>query len=339
MRAPRPGYGCPMAVARTEPAASPQFALESLAVEDEHLVVRGRWHGVTGRRFVRPALRVDGRRRVVASLEHKPWTAEEGALWTAAFPHSGDDFATATLEVAPDVTVVLRGESPEAREVGKAKPAQRRPQPEVAALREARDDARRERDDLRSRLEHVTRARDEALEERDAALAEAEAAAARDREEAQAEVRRITAELDSRNHARDAADQRAALAEAALEAARLEVATLREASRQQAAMVERERDAAATEAGRRLGELRRELDRTCAERDEAVAKARRLPAAPPRPAAPPVSAAPPARVARSRSPIELPPDPARGQGARIAAVTLTVPLVLALLVVLRALLF
>src|SRR4051794_9748614 len=100
-----------MAVARTETVASPEFALESLEVEDDQLVVRGRWHGVTGRRFVRPALRLDGRRRVIASLEHKPWAAEEGEPWIAAFPHSGDDFASAALEVAPDVTVALKGES------------------------------------------------------------------------------------------------------------------------------------------------------------------------------------------------------------------------------------
>ena len=48
--------------------------------------VRGRWSGVRGRRFMRPALTVvaDGRRiRLLADLEHKPWAAEEGTPWRA----------------------------------------------------------------------------------------------------------------------------------------------------------------------------------------------------------------------------------------------------------------
>ncbi|HWD66043.1 MAG TPA: hypothetical protein VG405_12815 [Solirubrobacteraceae bacterium] len=74
--------------------------------------VRGRWSGVRGRRFMRPALTVvaDGRRiRLLADLEHKPWAAEEGAPWMAEFPCEFDRSAIQEVEltVAPDITVEL----------------------------------------------------------------------------------------------------------------------------------------------------------------------------------------------------------------------------------------
>jgi hypothetical protein len=72
--------------------------------EDDRLEVEGRWFGVRGRRFVRPVLtvRVAGnRRRLLAVLEHKPWNADEGAAWMAAFPWEGshEDVSDAELEV------------------------------------------------------------------------------------------------------------------------------------------------------------------------------------------------------------------------------------------------
>jgi hypothetical protein len=76
------------------------------------LEVRGRWFGVRGRRFMRPALTAvtDGRQqRILAVLDHKPWNAEEGEAWLAAFPYSTDPAALVQpeLTVAPDVTVPL----------------------------------------------------------------------------------------------------------------------------------------------------------------------------------------------------------------------------------------
>lgn len=85
------------------------FELERLELEDDRLVVRGWWHGVRGMRFVRPALIVDGRKRL-ATLEHKPWAAAPDGAWTAAFPwkHRGPpDAAGVTLVVAPSVEVPL----------------------------------------------------------------------------------------------------------------------------------------------------------------------------------------------------------------------------------------
>ena len=71
---------------------------------DDRLEVEGRWFGVRGRRFVRPVLTVQvggRRRRLLALLEHKPWTADEGERWLAAFPWDGarDDVGEGELEV------------------------------------------------------------------------------------------------------------------------------------------------------------------------------------------------------------------------------------------------
>ena len=71
---------------------------------DDRLEVEGRWFGVRGRRFVRPVLTVQvggARRRLLALLEHKPWNADEGATWIAAFPWDGphDDVGEGELEV------------------------------------------------------------------------------------------------------------------------------------------------------------------------------------------------------------------------------------------------
>jgi hypothetical protein len=51
--------------------------------------IAGRWFGLRGRRFVRPVLNLTmaggGRRRAIALLEHKPWAADDGQTWLAAF--------------------------------------------------------------------------------------------------------------------------------------------------------------------------------------------------------------------------------------------------------------
>src|SRR3954447_25665266 len=74
--------------------------------------VTGRWFGLRGHRFMRPALIVeagDDRRRLLALLEHKPWAADDGEAWTAAFPWTGDavEVTSAELAVAPSVAIEL----------------------------------------------------------------------------------------------------------------------------------------------------------------------------------------------------------------------------------------
>src|SRR4051794_5972777 len=94
---------------------SPEFALSRVeAVGDDRLEVEGTWSDVRGVRFVRPALVLGGgQRTLLATLDHKPWPAEDGRLWTAAFPWSGGeppDVASLELAVAPSIVVPLGGE-------------------------------------------------------------------------------------------------------------------------------------------------------------------------------------------------------------------------------------
>jgi hypothetical protein len=90
-------------------AAGASFELERVEVDDGRLVVRGWWSGLRGVRFVRPALVVDGR-QVLATLEHKPWSAREDVAWIAAFPWrktGTPELGGVTLAVAPSVEVPL----------------------------------------------------------------------------------------------------------------------------------------------------------------------------------------------------------------------------------------
>src|SRR5215211_8531118 len=79
---------------------------------DDRLEVVGRWFGLRGHRFLRPTLDVQvrgERRRMLAVLEHKPWAAEEGEEWVAAFTWAGDParLDDAELTVSPDLAVQL----------------------------------------------------------------------------------------------------------------------------------------------------------------------------------------------------------------------------------------
>ena len=88
--------------------AGASFELSQLELEDGRLVVSGWWFGVRGIRFVRPALVVDGR-KVLATLEHKPWATAKDGSWIAAFPweRAAPDTSRMTLVVAPSVEVPL----------------------------------------------------------------------------------------------------------------------------------------------------------------------------------------------------------------------------------------
>ena len=81
-------------------------------VEADRLEVTGRWYGLRGHRFVRPVLVVqagDDQRRMLALLEHKPWAADDGEEWIAAFPWEGEpvELTSAELAVAPSLAVDL----------------------------------------------------------------------------------------------------------------------------------------------------------------------------------------------------------------------------------------
>ncbi|MGZ6709298.1 MAG: hypothetical protein ACXVFN_20445 [Solirubrobacteraceae bacterium] len=81
-------------------------------VDGDRLEVSGRWYGLRGHRFVRPVLVVqaaDEQRRLLAVLDHKPWAAEDGDEWIAAFLWEGEplEVTAAELAVAPSLAVDL----------------------------------------------------------------------------------------------------------------------------------------------------------------------------------------------------------------------------------------
>ncbi len=75
--------------------------------------VEGRWFGVRGRRFMRPALTIggkDGELRALADLDDKPWAAEDGEVWRAVFSVEAGLHGAREIElaVAPDIVIELR---------------------------------------------------------------------------------------------------------------------------------------------------------------------------------------------------------------------------------------
>ncbi len=79
---------------------------------EDRIEISGRWYGLRGRRFVRPVLNLHtggSRRRAIALLEHKPWAADDGKTWLAAFrwPEGAGEVQGAELEVGPGLIVEL----------------------------------------------------------------------------------------------------------------------------------------------------------------------------------------------------------------------------------------
>jgi hypothetical protein len=162
-------------VTRLAPAS---FEVERFELAgDACLEVHGRWFGVRGRRFMRPALTAvaDGHeRRILAVLDHKPWSAEDGEPWVAAFPCSTDPNALvrAKLTVAPDVTVPLPPPSEHAPTRRPRRGASRSASPPRQGVTKGQDRGpdrgsvnNRDGHESRLKLEHDTalRSRDEAV--------------------------------------------------------------------------------------------------------------------------------------------------------------------------------
>ena len=287
---------------------------------DGRLELAGRWHGLRGHRFLRPTLdvAVDGeRRRMLADLEHKPWAADDGDEWIAAFTWRGDPapFEEAELTVSPDLAVQLPAAGGAAR-AGVAKAAaalERRPAgpPRTAVLEaelaNALADAQRLREKVSAEQTNVrgldTQLRQVRAElaashaEAEAARAEAEAARA-EALEAREEASTAQARIDRAQAETDAA--RAEAQAAAPEAGRLR-AELEEAQRDRDAALARitatERDlAAATEA----------RDRARDERNAWMQRARAVAAG--RPSAAPTTPQPPAEPPSEPAPAPRPPQ-------------------------------
>lgn len=190
------------------------FQLDQIEWSDDRLELIGRWFGVRGRRFMRPALTMvaDGHEfRALADLAHKPWAAEDGEPWEAAFPREpgGPEIQHAELTVAPDLTVPLPVPgagglvAPPAPELAPAPASAPAPDPAPAPaakrpVRKARagedrakqlDRAQREVKRLTAELERSAAALDEALAAREAVVAERDALVAeRDRALAKRDV-------------------------------------------------------------------------------------------------------------------------------------------------------
>src|SRR5438067_2152024 len=162
----------------------------------DRLEIAGRWSGIRGRRFVRPSLVLfDGeteRRRLLAVLDHKPWMADDGDEWIAAFPWKGDPvvFESAELSVAPGIDVPLpapqtgtgRGKRKQPRfHRAVSRDATAEPEPTVALEAEAAvapvAEPAAELERARVRIGELQRARDIALGARDKAVQERKALA------------------------------------------------------------------------------------------------------------------------------------------------------------------
>jgi hypothetical protein len=255
------------------------FALDALAQDAEGRVeLTGRWYGVRGRRFVRPTLtateKAGGERRALADLEHKPWAAEDGEAWTAAFALAVPikDAAELELNVAPDISVPLDPDTARAKRGGsvrgRSSSGSRSPRVRTdPPARPAIADRAQELAHLRSRLQDL-----EAAHERERSRREqSERHLEEERTDAlrlRSEVGRLGAELDL---ARAAGDE--------LTAASAELETIRAKARQTGD----ELDSARSEAqhtGRQLKEARtqaRDTGRALeSARSEALQNERRL---------------------------------------------------------------
>src|SRR3954468_1049340 len=231
--------------------ATVDFALTRFeAVDGARLEVEGTWSGVRGVRFVRPALVVHddaGERTLLADLEHKPWPAQEGEPWVAAFPSTGGapDATRAELAVAPSIVVPLaRATATRAApqdpvdalraRLAAAEERGRRLEAEVAFLRREREERERPaREAVRAEL----RQRDEARAERERALAERDAALA-ERDALAAERDALRGELRERDQVAEGAARRREQALAERDRARREGEQAAEAARRAVAEAE-----------------------------------------------------------------------------------------------------
>jgi hypothetical protein len=281
-----------------------EFELErfELAAADR-MEIAGRWYGLRGRRFVRPVLNVrtrTGRRRLIALLEHKPWAADDGRTWVAAFtwPEGTGQVESAELEVGPGLAVELPAPGGGASSAPRmnalrphvpATPALPVHPPEggevrVPPRRDAIDAAQAERDEATAARDEAERERTIALGERDDALSRRDAAlrdverAREEREQAVAERDRLQAELDRVTHERDVAhaERRRTMQEKeAVERAHDQLAAERDAARAELSRALPARDQALREReaeAARADQAESERDTAYAERKSAVAQ-------------------------------------------------------------------
>jgi hypothetical protein len=312
------------------------FEVDRFAWVDGRLEVTGRWYGIRGRRFLRPTLdvEVDGNpRRMLAVLEHKPWAADDGEEWVAAFEWNGEPVAltVAELAVAPELAVVLPPPSgAPAKKAGRAKAAGKRLEarpPRAQALEAELAEARAEISDLRDRLAAEQKAWQQRVEQMEALRDEsaaAKSAAEAERDETAAARDVAIAERDELVSTRDAATAARDAAVAARDAA----VAARDAALADAEKAAGERDKAMREKAALEHELEaamRARDKARQERNEWLTRARDAaaragPGAAGTEAGPDAGEAPPAEPGAAPAAGEAPP------AEREPAETATVPL-------------
>jgi hypothetical protein len=236
--------------------------------EGDRLEVTGRWYGLRGHRFVRPVLTVeadDGSRRMLAVLDHKPWAADDGEPWVAAFPWEGDPVAMAGAELAVAPSLAVDLPAPRApgqrrkKPASAARPARRGPEaPAPAPAPAAGDEELRA---LRAQLEGEQQSVRRLAAQLDAARARLAALG-----EASVERETIQRERDRAVAERDDARARAAVAHDA-------VVEERDAAVAARAAAQQERDEALDQRAAAQWEVRSaisERDAAIAERDSAT---------------------------------------------------------------------
>lgn len=136
-------------------------------VDGDRYELVGRWSGVRGRRFIRPTLTLlaDGHPvRLLADLAHKPWAAEDGQSWTAAFPcrFEVSEVTEPELTVAPNITISLAAPVSRSTPGRRARTAKAPTPPVSAPEKDDRPDTRAaaavdrgEQHELRRRLERA----------------------------------------------------------------------------------------------------------------------------------------------------------------------------------------
>jgi hypothetical protein len=259
------------------------FELERFEVTGEdRLEVTGRWSGVRGLRFMRPSLTVrteDGERSLLALLEHKPWAAEEGSDWTAAFPWQGAapepgqmELAVApsvVVDLAPDLPAPTRKRQSVSERYERERKRTRRLEDEAAELRETAAALRATHEQALAEQSRLSNELSVAKSELATARREREQAL-RERDDATRERDRLTQQRDDAISQREAVESKQATAAAeATEQALGREAELERLARQQHEQIElltRERDAAL----RQREKAQREIDHAARERDAAV---------------------------------------------------------------------
>jgi hypothetical protein len=256
-------------------AVEPAFVTERFELAGDRLEISGQWSGLRGRRLMRPVLWLhhgEGRRRLVAVLDHKPWAVDDDDPWLAAFPWPGGPLEAerAELEVGRELVVELPVPGAEAADAPRPARARRpteveRLRAELAAaraeLRDRADSGSAEAAQLRAQL---TAARAAESTERERLSAEL-AAAREDAQRARADGERmVNDEYEQRRRAIEAAEAAAARARKAQAAHDL---TRRQLTAARESYAKLEQRLAAAEPKPDPG-LQAQLTATIAERDD-----------------------------------------------------------------------